>query len=61
MLILGAFPVMLIGLNNSYESCMLFFRLAIGVIGASFVITQYHISEMFAPNVVGTANATTAG
>jgi MFS transporter, NNP family, nitrate/nitrite transporter len=36
-------------------------RLAIGVIGASFVITQYHTSVMFAPNVVGIANATTAG
>jgi NNP family nitrate/nitrite transporter-like MFS transporter len=31
------------------------------MIGASFVITQYHTSVMFAPNVVGTANATTAG
>ncbi len=39
----------------------LFFRLLIGAIGASFVITQYHTSIMFAPNVVGTANATTAG
>lgn len=36
-------------------------RLFIGVIGASFVITQYHTSVMFAPNVVGIANATTAG
>ncbi len=45
---------------NSYES-FLFFRLLIGAIGASFVITQYHTSIMFAPNVVGTANATTAG
>jgi len=36
-------------------------RMAIGVIGASFVITQYHTSVMFAPNVVGIANATTAG
>ncbi len=36
-------------------------RLAIGVIGASFVITQYHTSVMFAPKVVGIANATTAG
>ncbi|WP_242427312.1 MFS transporter [Flammeovirga pacifica] len=36
-------------------------RLAIGVIGASFVITQYHTSVMFAPNVVGIANATSAG
>ena len=60
LLIFGAFPVMLIGLSNSFESFLLF-RLAIGVIGASFVITQYHTSVMFAPNVVGTANATTAG
>lgn len=60
ILILGSLPVMGIGLSNSYESFLLF-RLAIGVIGASFVVTQYHTSMMFAPNVVGTANATTAG
>ncbi|MDA0353305.1 MAG: MFS transporter [Chloroflexi bacterium] len=60
LLILGAFPVMGIGLAQNYETFVLF-RLAIGVIGASFVITQYHTSVMFAPNVVGTANATTAG
>jgi len=60
LLIFCSFPVMLIGLSNSYESFLLF-RLAIGVIGASFVITQYHTSVMFAPNVIGTANATTAG
>ena len=60
LLIVGSIPVMSIGLATSYESFLLF-RLAIGVIGASFVITQYHTSVMFAPNVVGTANATTAG
>lgn len=60
LLIFGSIPVMLIGLSNSYESFLLF-RLAIGVIGASFVVTQYHTSVMFAPNVVGTANATVAG
>ncbi|MBI3960202.1 MAG: MFS transporter [Chloroflexi bacterium] len=60
LLILGSLPVMGIGLANDYTS-FLFFRLAIGAIGASFVITQYHSSVMFAPNVVGTANATTAG
>ncbi len=49
-----------IGLAQSYETFLLF-RLGIGVIGASFVVTQYHTSVMFAPNVVGTANATTAG
>jgi len=60
LLILGSFPVMSIGLAHSYETFLLF-RLAIGTIGASFVITQYHTSIMFAPNIVGTANATTAG
>jgi NNP family nitrate/nitrite transporter-like MFS transporter len=60
LLVLGSLPVMGIGLANSFES-FLMFRLAIGVIGASFVITQYHTSIMFAPNCVGTANATTAG
>ena len=33
----------------------------IGGIGAAFVITQYHTTVMFAPNVVGQANATSAG
>ena len=60
LLILGSLPVMGIGLAQSYESFLLF-RLAIGAIGASFVITQYHTSMMFAPNCIGTANAPTAG
>ena len=60
LLIFGSLPVMGIGLAHSYESFLLF-RLAIGAIGASFVITQYHTSVMFAPNCVGTANATSAG
>ena len=60
LLLLGSLPVMGIGMAHSYESFLLF-RLGIGVIGASFVITQYHTSVMFAPNVVGTANATSAG
>ncbi len=60
LLILGSLPVMFIGFSDSYES-FLIFRLAIGAIGASFVITQYHTSVMFASNVVGTANATSAG
>ncbi|MAG56051.1 MAG: MFS transporter, partial [Planctomycetes bacterium] len=60
LLIAGSIPVMGIGLADSYTSFLLF-RLGIGVIGASFVITQYHTSVMFAPNCVGTANATSAG
>jgi NNP family nitrate/nitrite transporter-like MFS transporter len=60
LLALGAIPVFAIGLSHSYGS-FLFFRLCIGAIGASFVITQYHTTTMFAANVVGTANAATAG
>lgn len=60
LLILCAFPVMFIGLANSYTSFLLF-RLGIGVIGASFVLTQFHTSVMFAPNIKGTANAVAGG
>jgi len=60
LLFLGSIPVFLVGLAHSYTSFLLF-RLAIGVIGASFVITQYHTSAMFASNVKGTANALTGG
>jgi MFS transporter, NNP family, nitrate/nitrite transporter len=60
LLVLGAIPVMGIAFTHSYEG-FLFFRLCIGAIGASFVITQVHTTVMFAPNVVGTANATAAG
>ncbi len=60
LLILGSLPVMGIGFAHDFQS-FLIFRLMIGVIGASFVITQYHTSIMFAPNCVGTANATSAG
>jgi NNP family nitrate/nitrite transporter-like MFS transporter len=60
LLTIGSIPVMLIGLSTNYESFLLF-RLAIGIVGASFVITQFHTSVMFGPNVVGSANAITAG
>jgi NNP family nitrate/nitrite transporter-like MFS transporter len=60
LLVLGSLPVMGIGLAHDFQT-FLIFRLLIGVIGASFVITQYHTSIMFAPNCVGTANATSAG
>ena len=60
LLLVGSLPVMGIGLAHDFQT-FLIFRLLIGIVGASFVITQYHTSVMFAPNVVGTANATTAG
>ncbi len=60
MLILGSIPVIAIGFVQTPMQ-FLICRLFIGFIGASFVITQVHTSLMFAPNVVGTANATSAG
>jgi MFS transporter, NNP family, nitrate/nitrite transporter len=60
LLALGAIPVLGVAAAQSYESFLLF-RLGIGAVGASFVITQYHTSVMFGPKVVGTANAASAG
>ena len=60
LLMLGALPVMGIGFSHDYIT-FLIFRLTIGIIGSSFVVTQYHTSVMFAPNVVGTANGAAAG
>lgn len=60
LLLIGSIPVFFVGLAHDYTSFLLF-RLAIGVIGASFVITQFHTSMMFAPNIKGTANAITGG
>jgi MFS transporter, NNP family, nitrate/nitrite transporter len=60
LLLIGSIPVALAGLATNYTSFLLF-RLAIGVIGASFVITQYHTSMMFAARIKGTANAITGG
>jgi MFS transporter, NNP family, nitrate/nitrite transporter len=60
LLVICAFPVIFIGLADSYITFLLF-RLGIGVIGASFVLTQFHTSVMFAPNIKGTANATAGG
>jgi NNP family nitrate/nitrite transporter-like MFS transporter len=60
LLTLGAIPVIGIAFAWDYTS-FLVLRLLIGIIGASFVITQFHTSVMFAPNVVGTANATVGG
>src|SRR5581483_9659053 len=46
LLLIGSIPVFLVGLSKDYTTFLLF-RLAIGVIGASFVITQFHTSMMF--------------
>lgn len=60
LLLVGSLPVFLVGLSKDYTSFLLF-RAAIGIIGASFVITQFHCSVMFASNIKGTANAVAGG
>ncbi|WP_159022854.1 MFS transporter [Formosa sp. L2A11] len=60
LLVLGSIPVILLGFVQTPLQ-FLVCRFFIGFIGASFVITQFHTSIMFAPNIVGTANATSAG
>ncbi len=60
LMVIGSIPVMSIGFAESYESFFIF-RLLIGLMGASFVITQFHTSIMFSDKVIGTANAMTAG
>jgi NNP family nitrate/nitrite transporter-like MFS transporter len=60
LLLIGSLPVFLVGLSRDYAS-FLCFRAAIGVIGASFVVTQIHTSIMFAPGIKGTANAVAGG
>jgi MFS transporter, NNP family, nitrate/nitrite transporter len=60
LLLLGSIPIFFVGLANDYMTFLLF-RLAIGCIGASFVVTQFHTSMMFAPKIKGTANAVTGG
>ena len=60
LLLIGCLPVFFVGLAKDYTTFLLF-RAAIGIIGASFVITQFHTSMMFAPNIKGTANAVAGG
>lgn len=60
LLLLGSIPVLLVGLAQGYRE-FLVFRLAIGVIGGSFVITQFHMALLFSDRVKGTASAIVAG
>ena len=60
--LLGVFsiPLFLVGTARSYAAWTTA-RFFIGFIGASFVVTQFWTSIMFSGNIVGTANATSAG
>eukprot|EP00435_Cladocopium_sp_Y103_P056112 s663_g18.t2 len=60
LMFFGAFWVaMSAAINSSWT--YIFFRFCIGLVGAAFVTNQFWCSLMFAPNVIGTANATAAG
>lgn len=53
-------PVFLVGTAQSYWQWVTA-RFFIGFLGAAFVVTQFWTSIMFSGNIVGTANATSAG
>lgn len=60
LLLMGCIPTFFAGLvQNAVDVAVI--RFFIGVMGATFVCTQYWSSQVFAKEFVGTANATTAG
>lgn len=60
LLTVFSIPVFLVGTARSFATFALA-RFFIGFIGAAFVVTQAWTTIMFAPIIVGTANATSAG
>jgi len=60
LMVFGSLPLFGLALASDYTTFLLA-RFGIGIIGASFVVTQYHTTLWFSPKCVGTANATTAG
>lgn len=61
-ILLGAFTIpVLLGGTVTSGAGLAVIRFFIGAIGATFVVTQYWTSVMFSKNIVGTANATSAG
>ncbi len=56
---IAVFTLLGISVNSFWSLCIV--RFCIGFGGAAFVVTQYWTTTMFANNIVGTANATTAG
>ena len=60
LLLMGCIPTAFGGLVNSAVDVAVI-RFFIGVMGATFVCTQFWTSQVFAKEFVGTANATSAG
>lgn len=59
-LIFASFPTACVGLTNSAGDLAII-RLFIGVVGSTFVMTQFWTTRMFTKSVVGTANAVVGG
>jgi len=53
------FTLLGMGVKNYWQLCII--RLCIGAGGAAFVVTQFWTTQLFSSEIVGTANATTAG
>jgi NNP family nitrate/nitrite transporter-like MFS transporter len=60
LMAVSALPLFALALATDYQTFLLA-RLGVGIVGASFVVTQVHTTLWFAPSCVGTANATVAG
>jgi NNP family nitrate/nitrite transporter-like MFS transporter len=60
LLVVGAIPCGMTGLVQNAAG-LICLRLVIGILGATFVPTQFWTTQLFSPSVVGTANAITGG
>ncbi|CDS10082.1 hypothetical protein LRAMOSA02759 [Lichtheimia ramosa] len=60
ILVIGAIPCGLTGLLSN-SAGLIILRCVIGILGGAFVPCQFWTSQMFAPSIVGTANAISAG
>lgn len=60
LLIMGSIPTAFSGFVNSAVDVAVI-RFFIGVMGATFVCTQFWASQIFVKEIVGTANATAGG
>jgi NNP family nitrate/nitrite transporter-like MFS transporter len=60
LLLLGSGPVIFSAFAWNFETLFIS-RLLVGLISGSFVVTIYHVTMLFSPNVVGQANGTATG
>ncbi|KAI8079953.1 major facilitator superfamily domain-containing protein [Halteromyces radiatus] len=60
LLICGAIPCAMTGLVKDGTG-LIILRCTIGILGATFVPCQFWTTQMFAPSILGTANAITGG